>query len=134
MDTIETLTAELAEALTASDEMARMREAEARVGGDPAASALLRTYLEAQGAYAAHPTADGAGALTAALEAARSRPEIATLMAAQQALLTRVQTAQNTLWRAIGIEPDTGCDATREMARDADCDPPASGTPPPTGV
>ncbi len=110
-DPIETKTAELAAALTASDEMARMRDAEAQVAGDPAAATLLRRYLEAQGAYAADPTADGAGALSAALEAARAQPEIATLMAAQQALLARVQQAQNTLWRAIGIEPDTGCDS-----------------------
>lgn len=110
-DSIDTKTADLAAALTASEEMARMRDAEARVAGDPVAAKLLRCYLEAQGAYAAHPTADGAGALSAALEAARAQPEIATLMALQQALLARVQRAQNTLWRAIGIEPDSGCDA-----------------------
>jgi len=115
LDTIDTKIAELVAALAASDEMARMRQAEQRVAGDPAAASLLRGYLEAQGAYASHPTADGAGALSATLEAARAQADIATLMAAQQALLARVQAAQNALWRAIGIEPDTGCDASRGL-------------------
>ncbi len=112
MDTIDEKTAELAAALTESEEMARMRAAEAQVSRDPAAAALLHRYLEAQAAYAREPTAEGAGELSAALEAARAEPRLADLMAAQQALLVRVQAAQNALWRAIGLEPDTGCDAT----------------------
>jgi len=121
-DPIATHTAALVAALMESEEMARMRAAEARVENEPAAAACLRRYLEAQGGYAANPTAEGAGRLSAALEVARAQPAIATLMAAQQALLARVQTAQTALWRAIGVEPDRGCA------------PPPSGTAPPTAL
>ncbi|RMF82250.1 MAG: hypothetical protein D6739_08450 [Nitrospirae bacterium] len=108
-DRIDEATAALARALAESPEMARMRELEGRVQARPEAAARMRAYLEAQAAYAAHPTAEGAAALSRALEEAKRSPEIVELMAAQQALLARVQRAQEALWRAIGVEPETGC-------------------------